>query len=110
MLSLVAGTASFANPVVDQKAVSQTRVVMTADHKIKLYAQPIQSKGEVKIVDAAGQSLYTSVVSLQKGLYQNIDFSNLGTGTYQISLKVGDQTVVKTFVIQSNPNESFVMQ
>ncbi|UFH51935.1 T9SS type A sorting domain-containing protein [Spirosoma sp. KNUC1025] len=109
MLGLAVGTASFANPTTPQ-ATTQTRVVMTADHKIKLFVQPLQAKGQLAIVDATGQPVYNSAVWLQKGLSRQFDFSSLGAGTYQLTLKVGNETVVKKFVLQANPNESFVVQ
>ncbi|GAB3697073.1 hypothetical protein GCM10027592_20860 [Spirosoma flavus] len=110
MLGLIAGTVSFATPSTNQPSASETRVVMTTDHKLKLYVQPLQAKGKLAIRDANGQEIYNSNVSLQKGLSQSFDFSNLSMGTYQLVLKTGDQTVTKTFVVQAAPNESFLMQ
>ncbi|MBD2701511.1 T9SS type A sorting domain-containing protein [Spirosoma sp. BT702] len=110
MLGLIAGTASFANQATDQPSTSETRVVMTTDHKLKLYVQPVQAKGQLAIRDANGQNIYNANVSLQKGLSQAFDFSNLSMGTYQLVLKTGDQTVTKTFVVQADPYESFVVQ
>lgn len=110
MLGLVASTASFANQSTTQPAASETRLVMTAEHKIKLYVQPIQTKGQLAIVDANGQSVYSTTVALQKGLSQQFDFSRLGTGTYRLTLTTGNETLTKTFVVQANPNESFVVQ
>ena len=110
MLSLVASTASFAHASTAPASASDTREVMTSDHKIKLYVQPLQTKGQLTILDANGQAIYTSRVALQKGLHQQFDVSNLSTGTYRLTLTTGGQTVSKTFVVQANPNESFVMQ
>ncbi|GAB4025006.1 T9SS type A sorting domain-containing protein [Spirosoma gilvum] len=110
MLGLVAGTASFAHSSVSTSSVADTRLVMTADHKIKLYVQPLQTKGQLAIRDANGQELYNSTVSLQKGLSQQFDFSDLGIGTYQLTLTTEEGTLTKTFVVQANPHESFVMQ
>ncbi|QJW90594.1 T9SS type A sorting domain-containing protein [Spirosoma taeanense] len=110
MLSLVASAASFANPSTTPAAASQTRLVMTPEHKIKLYVQPLQTKGQLAIRDAKGQAVYSSTVSLQKGLSQQFDFSSLGTGTYRLTLTTGHETLTKTFVVQANPNESFVVQ
>lgn len=83
---------------------------MTTDQKIKFYVQPVQAKGEVQILDAKGQAVYNETVSLQKGLRQQFDFSNLSTGTYRLTLTTGQETVTKTFVVQADPNTSFVMQ
>lgn len=110
MLGLVAGTASFANTTTPAVSVSQTRLVMTTDQKLRLYVQPVQTKGELSIQDAAGQAVYVSTVALQNGLSQQFDVSDLGTGTYQLTLKTGDQTITKTFIVQANPNTSFVVQ
>lgn len=110
MLGLVASTASFTQASTAPSAVSQSRVVMTTDHKIKLYVQPLSSKGQIAIQDAKGQLLYTTTIGLQKGLSQQFDFTNLPVGTYHLSLTVSNQTFLKTFVVQANPNESFLMQ
>ena len=110
MLGLVAGTASFANPSIPQHAAANTRVVMTAEHKIKLYVPPIQTKGQLAILDANGQTIYTTTVALQKGLNQQFDLSGLGIGTYRLMLTTGQETLTRTFVMQANPNESFIMQ
>ena len=115
MLGLVAGTASFANsstvlPSAVSPVTSATRLVMTANHKIRIYVQPLDTKGELSIQDAKGHTLYDSMVTLQKGLYQQIDFSDLGAGTYQLTLNTGGQTLTKTFVVQANPNASYIMQ
>lgn len=115
MLGLVAGTASFANsstvlPSAVSPAASTTRLVMTPNHKIRIYVQPLAIKGELSIHDANGRALYDSVVTLQKGLYQQFDISDLSAGTYQLTLNTGGQTLTKTFVVQSNPNASYIMQ
>jgi len=110
MLGLVASTASFANPTTPNTSAAQSRVVMTADHKIKLYVQPLQTKGQLSIWDANGQAVYSRSVALQKGLSQQFDVSSLGTGTYRLSLTTGSETLTRTFVVQANPNESFVVQ
>ncbi len=110
MLGLVASAASFANPTTPQTSIAQTHVVMTPEHKIRLYVQPLQSKGQVAILDASGQAVYTSNVALQKGLSQQFDVSNLGVGTYRLKLTTGQETSTRTFVVQANPNESFVVQ
>lgn len=111
MLGLVASTASFATtPETSKPTATQTRLVMTAEHKIKLYVQPLQTKGQLTISDASGQTVYSNTVALQKGLGQQFDFSDLGTGTYRLTLKTDTETITKTFVVQANPNESFVVQ
>ena len=110
MLSLVASAASFANASTPQNTTIQTRVMMTTDQKIKLFVQPMHTKGQLAIRDANGQPVYTSTVALQKGLSRQFDCSSLGTGTYRLSLTAGNETITKTFVVQANPNQSFVVQ
>ncbi|WP_461105078.1 T9SS type A sorting domain-containing protein [Spirosoma koreense] len=111
MLGLVASTASFATSNEPSKlSAAQTHLVMTSTHKIKLYVQPLQTKGQLAIWDAKGHALYTETVSLQKGLNQQFDFSALETGTYRLTLDTGSETLTKTFVVQADPNESFVVQ
>lgn len=110
MLGLVASTASFANPTIPQTSAVQTRVVMTPEHKIKLYVQPLQTKGQLAILDANGQAIYTQHVALGKGFSQQFDVSSLGTGTFRLTLTTGNETLTKTFVVQANPDESFVVQ
>ncbi|MVM33762.1 T9SS type A sorting domain-containing protein [Spirosoma sp. HMF4905] len=110
VFGLVANSASFAHSANTQPTTDQARLVMTAEHKIKLYIQPLQAKGQLAIWDANGRPVYTSTVALQKGLSQQFDFSRLGTGTYRLTLVAGTETLSKTFVVQANPNESFVVQ
>ena len=110
LVGLVAGTASFANSSTVEPSVSTTRLVMTTGQKVKLYVQPLQTKGQVEILDVTGQPLYNETVSLQKGLSQQFDVSNLSVGTYRLTLTAGNETVTKTFVVQADPNTSFIVQ
>ena len=110
MLGLVATTASFAHQPTATPETAQARVTMTAAHKIKLYIQPIQTKGQVVILDADGQAIYTQHVALGKGISQQFDISGLGNGTFRLMLTTGSETLTRTFVVQANPNESFVVQ
>ena len=110
MLGLVASTASFANTTNPQTAATQSRLVMTTQNKLKLYVAPSQTKGQLAIEDAAGHAIYKTNLGFEKGISQQFDFSGLGTGTYRLTLKTGEQTQVRTFVVQANPNESFVVQ
>lgn len=89
---------------------SSTHLVMTPDHKIRLYVKPLQTKGQIAIWDASGQAVYTQHIALQTGLSQQFDVSSLGTGTYRLTLTTGYETQTKTFIVQANPNESFVIQ
>lgn len=111
MLGLVASTASFATSNEPNKPVAaQTRLVMTDAHKIKLYVQPLETKGQLSIQDATGRAVFTENVNLQKGLNQQFDVSNLSIGTYRLTLVAGTQTLDRTFVVQADPNTSFIVQ
>ncbi|GAB3796680.1 hypothetical protein GCM10028819_14710 [Spirosoma humi] len=111
MLSLVASTASFATSNEPSKpAAVQTRLVMTDAHTIKLYVQPLETKGQLSIQDAIGRTVYTESVNLQKGLNQQFNFANLSTGTYRLTLVAGTQALNRTFVVQADPNTSFIVQ
>ncbi len=112
MLSLVASTVSFANVngTSPQTSAAQTRLVMTPEHKINLFVQPLAAKGQLAIWDANGQVVYTQNVALQKGFSQQFDIARLGTGTYQLTLKTNGQTTTRTFVVAQGPNSSFVVQ
>lgn len=110
MLGLVASTASFANSSTPQTSAAETRLVMTPEHKVKLYVQPLQTNGQVAILDADGRAVYTETVNLKKGLSQQFDVSSLGNGTYRLTLTTGSETQTRTFVVQANPDESFVVQ
>jgi hypothetical protein len=110
LVGLMAGTASFANPTVPQHTTAQARVVMTTENKIKLFVQPLQTKGQLSIRDAAGKPVYSQNVTLQKGLSQQFDCSDLSIGTYQITLTTNNETITRTFVVQADPDTSFVVQ
>ena len=110
MVGLVASTASFAHSAVPQNTAAQTRVVMTTERKIKLFVQPLQTKGQLAIWDATGKAVYSQNVALQKGLSQQFDFSDLSIGTYRLTLTTGSETTTRTFVVQADPNDSFVVQ
>ncbi len=112
MLGLVAGTTSFADSsaTTPAAAATQTRVLMTTDHKIKLFVQPQSTKAQLTIQDDKGHTLLTNSVSLKKGWKQQFDISELGTGTYKLTMITGQQLFSKTFVVQNQPNESFIVQ
>ena len=115
MLGLVATTASFAQQVTSQTgptptaSIAQTRLIATADQKIKLFVQPQPTKGQIMLRDAEGHSLYSATVALQNGLGQQFDVSSLAVGTYKLIVTTGSGTVTKTFVVQPVPNETFVV-
>ena len=111
MLGLVAGTASFAaNKEPNKPVAAPTRLVMNMENKLRFYVQPLQAKGQLAIRDANGRPVYTSTVALHKGLYRQFDFSNLVMGTYRFTLATEAGTFQRTFVVQGDPNTSFVVQ
>lgn len=107
MLGLVAGTASFAKTTTNQAPA--TAITLTADNKVKLIVAPEAAKATIALQDREGHLLYTSSVDLRQGINQKFNINELGVGTYQIAVKVGDQSTVKTFVVQERPAETFVM-
>ncbi len=113
MLGLVAGTASFAQQTPSQTPATntpQTHLVITPDQKIKFFVQPTPGLGTLTLLDAQSHVLYGANMSLQKGIGQQFDISGLPVGTYRLLMKLGNETVTKTFVIQPVPNQTFVMQ
>lgn len=113
MLGLVAGTASFAQQTPSQTPISdtpQTHLIITPDQKIKLLVQPLNTKGQLSLLDAQGHVLYGANVSLQKGFGQQFDITGLPVGTYRLLIKVNNETTTKTFVVQPVPEQTFVVQ
>ncbi len=109
MLGLVAGTASFAQEVAPQPTTPQTRVAMTADQKIKLFVGPLPATAHIVFQDASGHALFTENVKLTHGFGQQFDVSGLAVGTYRLTLTTDGQTVVKTFVVQPVPYQTFMV-
>ncbi len=110
--ALVASVTSFAQVAPTEtpaSATPETRLVMTTDQKIRLYIEPMETKGQIAILDAEGHALYNKTVALKKGLGQQFDVSALGTGTYRVTLTTGTETVTRTFVVQTVPYQSFVV-
>ncbi|MBN8825876.1 MULTISPECIES: T9SS C-terminal target domain-containing protein [unclassified Spirosoma] len=107
MLGLVAGTASFATTTANENPVAA--ITLTADNKVKLVIAPEDAKATIALQDREGHLLYTSSVDLRQGVKQKFNINELSVGTYQIAVKVGEQSTIKTFVIQERPAETFVM-
>lgn len=106
MLGLVAGTASFAQNAVNEVPVAN--VSMTSDHKIKLVVKPEMAKATIVLRDLAGHLLYTNTVNLRTGINQTFNIDDLAFGTYQLAVTVGQQSTVKTFVIEEHPAQTVV--
>ena len=106
MLGLVAGTASFARTTISK--TPETSVSITADQKIKLVVARDEATAAVTLRDAEGHVLYRENVDLRSGLRQQFNIAELANGTYQIAVAVGQDTVVKTFVVGEQPAQKLV--
>jgi len=106
MLGLVAGTASFAQTTVSKTPA--TSVSITADQKIKLIVARDEATAAITLRDADGHVLYSENVDLSNGLRQQFNIAELANGTYQITVAVGQDTVVKTFVVGEQPAQKVI--
>jgi hypothetical protein len=106
MLGLVAGTASFAQTT--QGETPSANLALTSDHKLKLMVGQQDAKGTVALIDNAGHILYNSSVNLRKGLNQNFNINELTSGTYQVVVTIGKQSIIKTFVVDEKPAQTVV--
>ena len=110
MLGLVAGTASFAQQTVSSGTATPTPLVsVTADHKLKLIIGQQTALAIVSLWDANGHQLYTERVSLQDGLYQKFNLTDLVSGTYRLTVTTGSETATRTFVVDEKPAEKQVI-
>ncbi len=106
MLGLVAGTASFAQTTGSKTPA--TSVSITADQKLKLIVARENASALVTLRDTEGHILYSSTVDLRDGLSQKFNLSELGIGSYQLAVSVGNEVVVKSFVIDDQPAQKIV--
>ena len=106
MLSLVAGTASFAQAVPSK--TPETNVSITTDQKVKLIVAREEATAAITLRDADGHVLYSENVDLRNGLRQQFNIAQLANGTYQIAVAIGNDTVVKTFVVDEQPAQKVV--
>ena len=106
MLGLVAGTASFAQTTTPKTPA--TSVTVTTDQKVKLIVAREEATAAITLRDADGHVLYTENVNLRNGLYQRFNIAQLANGTYQIAIAIGNDTVVKTFVVDEQPAQKLV--
>ena len=112
MLGLVAGTASFAQQSYSPTIASgepQVHLMATDNQKVRLFVQPEVTKGSIALLDGQGHSLYKETVALNKGISQQFDIAQLATGKYSLTITTPTGTVTKTFVIQTVPQETFVV-
>lgn len=111
MLGLVAGSASFAQDVPPQTSASATKptwTVIAANQKIKLFIEPLSGIAHIALWDADGHPLYSEKVTLEQGVKQQFDVSNLANGSYRLTITTGKQTVSKTFDLQDVPVQRVV--
>ncbi|GAB2557335.1 T9SS type A sorting domain-containing protein [Spirosoma aerophilum] len=106
MLGLVAGTASFAQTTPGE--TPDANLALTSSHKLKLMVGQQDAKGTIALIDNAGHILYNDSVNLRKGINQNFNIDELASGTYQIVVKIGKQSIVKTFVVDEKPAQTVV--
>ncbi len=112
MLGLVAGTASFAqesNAQITAATEPQVRVMATSNQKVRLLVQPEASKGKIALLDEEGHALFTETVALHEGINQQFDIAQLATGKYRLKITTDGGTVIKTFIVQPVPHETFVV-
>lgn len=106
MLGLIAGTASFAQNTTDKTPA--TSVSITNDQRLKLIVGREEAVATVSLRDADGHVLYTQNVNLRDGLRQYFNIAELDKGTYQVAVAVGNETTVKTFVIDEQPAQKSI--
>ncbi len=106
MLSLVAGTASFAQS--NSNPVPAATVAITSDQKVKLIVGRENALANVVLRDALGHTLYSENVNLKNGLRQYFNILELALGTYQVEVSIGKESVVKTFVVDEQPAQKLV--
>ena len=106
MLGLVAGTASFAQTT--NSKTPEASVTITADQKVKLIMARENATAAITLRDTDGHVLYRENVDLRNGLRQQFNIAQLANGTYQLAVAVGDDTVIKTFVVGEQPAQKLV--
>lgn len=104
MLGLTIGTASFAQTT----PAPATNVSVTNDQRVKLIVARESATALISLLDDGGHVLYTETVRLNDGLRQYFDIAALDAGTYQLAVRVGRETVVKTFVVNEQPAQKTV--
>lgn len=79
---------------------------LTNDGKLKLAFDRQEGSANVEI-RTQSQKLYHDVIGLKNGAQQTLDLSELGTGTYEVRVKVGKQVITKMVVIGQVSERSF---
>lgn len=79
---------------------------LTQDGKLKLAFDRQDGIANIEICTPS-QKLYREAISLKNGAQQTLDLSELGTGTYEVRVKVGKQVTTKTVVIGQVSERSF---
>lgn len=106
MLGLVAGTASFAQSTNSQ--TPQPSVQLAGSNRLLVTIGPESAVATISLRDPIGHVLYSQNMQLDKGLSQYFNIAALDTGTYQLAIAIGKETVVKTFVIEEKPAQKMV--
>ncbi|MPR36855.1 hypothetical protein [Salmonirosea aquatica] len=71
---------------------------LTQDGKLKLAFDRQEGNANIEI-RTQSQKLYHNVIGLKNGAQQTLDLTELGTGTYEVRVKIGKQVTTKTVVI-----------
>ncbi len=79
---------------------------LTNEGKLKLAFDRQEGTANLEIRNSS-QQLYHNTISLRNGAYQTLDLSELGSGTYEVRVKIGKQVTTKTVVIGQVNERSF---
>jgi len=79
---------------------------LTNEGKLKLAFDRQEGVANVEI-RTQSQKLYHNVIALKNGAQQTLDLSELGTGTYEVRVKIGKQVITKTVLIGQISERSF---
>lgn len=72
---------------------------LTETGKLKLTMAQQASNATIEVRNQKG-TLYQNTVNLRKGIQQTFDLSEMGDGTYQIQVTVGQEVITKTLRIE----------
>lgn len=107
MLALTVSAASFATQPASTEPT--TYLTLATANKVRLYVAQEAAKASITLWDAAGHQLYFERVNLKDSpFHQSFDISNLAEGTYQFTVSMGEATVTRTLVVQTQPAQRTV--
>jgi len=78
------------------------------DNKLRLRFRHLDGNATVEVLNGP-RTLYRSFIDLRKGAHQTLNLSELETGSYQIRVTIGKQTVDKTLIIRQHTEQSFLL-